>query len=72
MKYNVDKYHLLVRKSGKVNLRIDIIDISKKQMWKTRGGSRRWTKGTGPPLKLNFQSFHENQVFILNFILPLL
>ena len=32
MKYNVDKYHLLVRKSGKANLRIDIIDISKKQM----------------------------------------
>ena len=37
-----------------------------------RDGSRGWTNGIYPPLKFNFQSFHENQVFILNFILRLL
>ena len=30
------------------------------------------SQGTRAPLKFNFQSFHEKQVFILNFILPLL
>ena len=45
-----------------------------------RGGWRKnesgadpggWTKATGPPLKFNFYSFHENQIFILNFVLSL-